>query len=259
VFLAFTSLLAVIGPWIAPYGAGALSADPFQPPGRGHWMGSDNVGKDILSEIIHGTRVTVMVGVVAAGVSLLIGVLVGSIAGFAGGRVDATLMRIAEFFQILPGLLLALVVAAIMGRSIGLLILAIAVTSWPQSARLVRAQFLSLREREFVEAARGIGFPRRYIVGREILPNAMPPAIVQATLDVGTAILIAASLSFLGLGDPTVPSWGEMLNNAQGYLDRAWWMAVFPGAAIFLVVLATNVVGDGVTDALDPKAHRREE
>lgn len=249
-------VLALFGGWIAPHPQGTIPGGTFEGPSGSFWFGTDNVGKDVLSELIHGTRVTLQIGVVAAGASLIAGIIVGAVSGYFGGKTDIVLMRIAEFFQILPGLLLALVMAALLGRRLSLLILAIAITTWPQSARLVRAQFLSLRHREFVEAARGIGYPSRYIVSREILPNALPPAIVQSTLDVGTAILIAAALSFLGLGDPSVPSWGEMLNRAQGYLSIAWWMALFPGAAIFLVVLATNLVGDGVTDALDPQERR---
>lgn len=249
-------LIATVGPLVWSYDPVRVSDDLLSPPTLQHPFGTDNVGRDILALIIAGAKVSLTVGFFAAVGSFLLGGLVGSIAGYVGGRVDAVLMRVAEFFQVMPAFLLALVLVAMIGTKLWLVVFAITISIWPQTARLMRAQFLSLREREFVLSARALGFSHPEIVGREILPAALPPVIVQGSLDIGHAILIQAGLAFLGLGDPNVEGWGEMLEKAQIYLSSAWWMSVFPGLAIFLVVLAFNLMGDSLNEALDPESGR---
>lgn len=195
-----------------------------------------------------------MVGFCAVLTSTAIGITVGATAGYFGGVFDNVMMRVTEMFQILPQFFLAIVIVALFGSSIWIVILVIGVLSWPVTARLLRAEFLSLRGREFVDAARGLGMSDRDIILREILPNALPPIIVNAALQISSAILLETSLAFLGLGDPNVMSWGTMLHNAQDFFGRAWWMAAFPGMALFLTTLSLNLVGDGINDALNPKS-----
>jgi peptide/nickel transport system permease protein len=197
------------------------------------------------------------VGVLAAGFAALIGVAIGAAAGAAGGRVDAVLMRLSDLLQTIPQFFLALLIVALAGRGLWKIVAVLAILGWPLTARLVRAEFLSLREREFVEAARALGMSDLRIAVVVMLPNAIPPAIVAATLGVAEAVLLEAGLSFFGLGDPNLMSWGLMLQNAQGFLRRAWWMAVFPGLAIFTAVLAFNLFGDGLSDALNPRLRQR--
>ena len=250
-------LTALGGPIAWPHDPIRVSGDLLLGPSLHHPFGTDNVGRDVLALVIAGARLSLTVGLFAATGSLLLGGLVGSLAGYVGGKVDAILMRVSEFFQVMPAFLLALVIVAIMGSNVWLVIFAITLTIWPQTARLMRAQFLSLREREFVLSARALGFSHTHIIRKEIIPNAMAPVIVQGSLDTGHAILIEAGLAFLGLGDPNVQSWGEMLQRSQIYLLSAWWMSIFPGLAIFLVVLAVNLIGDGLNEALDPESATR--
>ena len=250
-------LTALVGPIAWPHDPIRVSGDLLLGPSLHHPFGTDNVGRDMLALVIAGAKLSLTVGLFAAAGSLLVGGLVGSIAGYVGGKVDATLMRISEFFQVMPAFLLALVIVAIIGSNVWLVIAAITMSIWPQTARLMRAQFLSMREREFVLSARALGFPHTHIVRKEIIPNAMAPVIVQTSLDTGHAILIEAGLAFLGLGDPNVQSWGEMLQRSQIYLLSAWWMSIFPGLAIFFVVLAVNLIGDGLNEALDPESVTR--
>jgi peptide/nickel transport system permease protein len=253
--LVFASVaLAIFAPIVAPSDPFKGGADALLPPGsREFLLGSDHLGRDILSELIFGARVSLAVGISAALSASVLGIVVGSLAGFFGGWVDSLLMRTSEFFQTLPRFVLALVIVAFFGGGILKLILVIAVLSWPQIARLVRAQILSLREATFVEAARLAGMNSGQIIAREILPNALAPVIVAGSLDIASAILLEASLSFFGLGDANLVSWGGMLNVAQPYLRQAWWMALFPGLAISVVVLAFNVLGDALNDALNPR------
>jgi len=249
-----TVLLALFAPLVTGYDPLAGSADALRPPlTPGHPMGTDHLGRDVWSQLVYGARVSLTVGVLAALSATLLGTAVGAVAGYAGGAVDATLMRIAEFFQTLPRLVLALIVVALFGAGLGRLIFVIAILSWPQTARVVRVSFLSLREAPFVDAARVAGMGGVAIVSSEILPSALAPIIVAGSLDVATAILLEAALGFFGLGDPNRVSWGSMLNQAQPYLRQAWWMALFPGLAISLVVLAFNVVGDSLNEALNPR------
>jgi peptide/nickel transport system permease protein len=234
-----------------------LGADPLMPPSFRHPFGTDDLGRDIWTGVLYGARVSLMVGVLAASTSALIGVLIGSVAGYHGGRLDDTLMRLTEFFLVIPSFLLALVLVAVSGPSIWNVILTIGTLGWPSTARLVRAEFLSLKQREFVMAARAVGSGTFRILFRQILPNAIPPAVVNTSLGVATAVLVEAGLAFLGLGDPNLFSWGLMLRNSREFLRIAWWMPTFPGLAIFLTVLSVNLVGDGLNDALDPRSVQR--
>jgi len=236
---------------------GAMGGAPLAAPNAAHPFGTDDLGRDIWSGVLHGARVSLLVGLLAAATSAVIGVLIGATAGYAGGRLDAVLMRTTEFFLVIPTFLLALVLVAILRPGIWNVIIAIGLLGWPSTARLVRAEVLSLREREFVAAARAVGMGTARTLFREVLPNAMPPVIVNTSLGVAAAILTEAGLSFLGLGDPNLISWGTMLRNSRDFLRMAWWMPTFPGLAIFLTVLSLNLVGDGVNDALNPRLRQR--
>jgi peptide/nickel transport system permease protein len=244
---------AVFADRVAPFGPFVMTAESFAPPGRAHPFGTDDLGRDVLSGVVHGARVSLLVGLLAAATSTTLGICVGALAGFQGGWLDAILMRASEFFQVLPRFFVALLVAAMLGAGVWNIILVIGFLGWPQVARLVRGEILTLRQREFVQASRAVGGVDARILLRHILPNALPPAVVAGSLDVGQAILLEASLSFLGIGDPNLASWGKMLNNAQRFLRTAWWMSLFPGLAIFITVLAVNLAGDGLNDALDPR------
>lgn len=253
---AFFVAVAVVGPWVAPFDPFAFRPETLVPPGRGHWLGTDDLGRDVLSGVLHGARISLVVGLVAALGSVLIGVAVGAIAGYRRGRLDEVLMRVTEWVLVMPQFLIVLVVAAIFGSDFRLVVLVLALVGWPATARLTRAQFLSLGEREFVVAALGLGASDGRIIAYQILPNALPPVIVAASLQVPAAILSEAGLRFLGLVDPHSVSWGGMLNQAQGFLQQAWWMPLFPGAAIFLTVLSLNLAGEALNDLLDPAGVR---
>ena len=249
---AIFACVAVIGPWIAPADPFALGSSGLMPPGRGHWFGTDDLGRDLLSGVLYGARVSLLVGLAAAGGAVLIGVGVGAAAGYWRGRLDEVLMRMTEWVLVVPQFLIVLVVAAIFGADLRLVVIVLALVGWPTAARLTRAQFLALGDREFVIAARGLGASDARIIGRQILPNALPPIVVAGSLQIPAAILAEASLRFLGLADPHVLSWGGMLNQAQNFLQQAWWMPLFPGAAIFLTVLSFNLAGEALNDMLDP-------
>lgn len=256
--LAAICVIAILAPlitWYPPLRTNV--ADPFIPPTPNHPFGTDDLGRDLYSTAIYGTRTSLAVGLLAAGISALIGILVGAISGFYGGRTDDLLMRTSEVFLVIPTFLLALIIVATFGASIQNIIFAIAIVSWPRTARLLRAQFMSIKETDFVEAARVVGSTNMDIMFDEILPSAIFPVIVNASLEVATAILTEAGLSFLGVGDPNVPSWGIMLNNAQSYLQTAWWMAVFPGLLLLFTCLSLNLVGDGLNDYFNPRLKER--
>ena len=231
---------------------------PFTPPGQdGFVLGTDNLGRDMLTAILYGARATLVVGASAATLTIVIGITIGSFAGYYRGWVDEVLMRITEFFQVLPPLLLAMVLVALFSPTLPTVAIAIGVVSWTGVARLARAEFMRIRELEFVKAARSIGSRNRRIIWRVILPNALPPLIVNSALTVGVAILFEAALSFLGLSDPNVMSWGKLIGDNRDYLLDAPWTVTIPGVAIFLTVLAISLIGDGLNDAFNPRLRER--
>ncbi len=251
------ALVAACADLIAPANPFSLSRDSLRPPGAQHLMGTDDLGRDIFSGVVYGSRVSLLVGFLTAGASTLVGILIGGIAGYYGGKLDDLLMRLTEFFMVIPRFFLALVIIALFGSSIWGIILVLAILSWPMTARLFRAEVLRLKSQEFVIAARAMGCGDLRILFEQILPNALSPVIVNISVQVAYAIILEAGLSFLGLGDPASMSWGVMLANAQQFLRQAWWTATFPGLAIFLAVLGFNLVGDGLTDALNPRLKSR--
>jgi len=259
--LVLVLLIAIIGPLMFPQSPWRMVSRPFLAPFAvdGLPLGTDALGRDVMIGLIHGARVSLMVGLVSTAVALLIGVPIGAMAGYFGGWVDDALMRFTEFFQTIPSFALAIVLLAIFQPSLFYIILTIAIVSWPPVARLVRGEVLSLRTREYVEAAILSGQTNLQIIWRQILPNALPPIIVLASLMVATAILLESSLSFLGLGDPNVMSWGYMIGAARTVLRTAWWLSFIPGIAILLTVLALNLIGEGLNDALNPRLSRRSE
>jgi peptide/nickel transport system permease protein len=250
-------LVALTAGLIAPTAPTTLSRDSLQPPGPTHWMGTDDLGRDILAGVAYGARISLLVGFLTAGASTLIGIGVGGLAGYHGGRLDDLLMRFTEFFMVVPRFFLALVIVAMFGASLWGIILVLTILSWPTTARLFRAEVLRLKSQEFVLAARAMGCGDGRILFEQLLPNALAPVIVSISVQVAYAIILEAGLSFLGLGDPANRSWGVMLASAQQFLRRAWWMATFPGLAIFLAVLGFNLIGDGVNDALNPRLKTR--
>jgi peptide/nickel transport system permease protein len=254
----FFVLMGALSPWLAPFQPLSIGKDSFHPPDATYLMGTDDLGRDLLSGILWGSRVSIMVGLLAASTSTLIGIIVGSVSAYYGRMVDDLLMRLTEFFLVIPRFFLVLIIVALFGSSIWNIILVIGILSWPVTARLVRAEFLSLREKEFVEAVRAIGASDPRIILRHMLPNAGPPIIVSGSLQIARAILMEAGLSFLGLGDPNQITWGVMLYNAQRFLRHAWWTATFPGLAIFFIVMGFNLIGDGLNDALNPKQKGKE-
>lgn len=248
-------LLAIAAPWVAPY-------DPIvtnwslirKAPSAAHWFGTDEVGRDILTRVIHGSRASLSAGVISVGISIGLGVPIGLLAGYVGGWLDQLIGRMTDAMLACPFLILAIALAAFLGPSLGNAMIAIGVTATPIFIRLTRGQVLQVKMEDYVEAARAIGNSHRVIALRHILPNVLPPILVQGTLAIASAIIAEASLSFLGLGQqPPAPSWGSMLNTAQRFLTQAPWMAIWPGAAIFLAVLSFNLLGDGLRDALDPR------
>ena len=247
--------LALLAPWVAPYDPLATSWSLVRKaPSAAHWFGTDEVGRDLLSRVIWGGRSSLAAGVIAVSIAVGVGVPLGMLAGYLGGWFDAIVGRLTDAMLAVPFLILAIALAAFLGPSLGNAMIAIGITATPIFVRLARGQVMASRAEDWVEAARAVGNPPARILVRHILPNILPPVMVQATLAIAAAIIAEASLSFLGLGQqPPAPSWGSMLNSAQRFLSQAPWMAVFPGLAIFLTVLAFNLFGDGLRDALDPR------
>ncbi len=268
----FRSPVAVLGlALLAAVCAAALGADlwypknplslagrPLQWPGDNarFLLGTDQVGRDIAAQILHGARVTLAIGLAATVVSVLIGVTLGAVAGYYGGLADDLLMRVTEAFQILPNFLLLLVLVAVFGSDLQTVVLAIGLVSWPPVARLTRSEFLTLKTREFVQAGRALGMGDLRLIFREILPNALPPVIVYASVIMATAILLESALAFLNLSDPNVPSWGNLIGGGRGVIRVQWYVSAIPGIAILLTVLAISLVGQGVNDALNPRLKR---
>lgn len=251
-------LIALITPLISPHDPvvqGPLVTHRFLAPNGEFPLGTDRFARDVFSRILYGARVSLSIGFVAVGISVTIGTLLGAISGFLGGKVDALIMRFVDMVIAFPRLVLLITIIALFERSsIFLIIAVLALTQWPATARIVRGEALSLRERDFIQAARALGFTRMRIILRHVIPNTMAPVIVAATLGLGNVIVLEAGLSFLGLGlQPPTPSWGSMVASGRGTLLTAWWISTFPGVAIVITVVAFNLVGDGLRDALDPR------
>ncbi len=257
--LALIVVVSVIGPMIYAVDPFDIVWAPFTEPGVEALvpLGTDQLGRDILAGLIYGGKATLLVGISAALITVIIGISVGAMAGFYGGLADNILMRVTEFFQVLPPLLFAMVLVTLFSPSLPIVALAIGVVSWPATARLARAEFIRIRNLEYVNAARSIGSKNNRIIWRVILPNALPPLIVSSTLSIGIAILFEAGLSFLGLSDPNTMSWGLMIGSGREYILDAWWVVTLPGAMIFLTVLSVSLVGDGLNDAFNPKLRAR--
>ena len=257
IILIILVLLAVFADVIANYDNVVIKqnlAHRLQGPSAAHWLGTDEFGRDIFARLVHGTRVSLQVGIVAVGISIVIGGILGAVAGYYGGKLDNTIMRIMDIFLAVPSILLAIAIVSALGPSIINLMLAISISSVPSYARIVRASVLSIRDQEFIEAAKAIGASNTRIIFRHIIPNSLAPVIVQATLGVASAIISTAGLSFIGLGiQPPAPEWGSMLSGGRQYLRYAWWVTTFPGVAIMITILSLNLLGDGLRDALDPR------
>lgn len=254
-------LIAIFAPVISPYPEHAISAtnpdDKLLPPSSQYLFGTDELGRDMFSRVIFGTRISLQTALIAVGLALLIGMPLGAIAGGFGGVVDEVIMRITDVFLSFPPLLLAIAIAAFLGPNLENAMLAIAVSWWPWYTRIIRGQAVSIRERQFVRAARAIGAPMSRIIFKHIMPNTLAPVIVQASMDIGGVILTIASLSFLGLGaQPPIPEWGLLISTSRTYFLNAWWYSTFPGVAIFITVLVFNLIGDGIREVLDPRTRK---
>jgi len=250
-------LLAALAPVLAPADPFASVGAPLTPPSRSHALGTDDLGRDVYSGILHGTRTSLVVALGVVAIAATLGVFVGAVAGFRGGSVDEVLMRGTEAVQIMPRFFLAVIVVALFGPGLDRVVLVLGLTSWPAIARVVRAETLSLARREFVDAAHALGATTGRVVVRHVLPNALPTALVVISLNAASVILLEAGLGFIGLGDPRAMSLGYLASNAQRFLRVAWWMAVFPGAAIALAVLALNLLGDALGDLANPRRPSR--
>ncbi|MFC4274397.1 ABC transporter permease [Achromobacter aloeverae] len=258
VVLLAVAALALTASWFFPDSPWDIANAPFQPPlSDGALLGTDTLGRDIATGIAYGARITLMLAAVATAVSIVLGIAMGALAGFYGGRVDQAIVGIIELFQTIPSFFLAVVLVAILTPTTQTVVLAISVVSWPPLARLVRAEFMSLRNREFVQAAMLSGQSNARIIFTQILPNSLSPVIVSGSLMVASAILLESALSFLGLGDPNAMTWGYIIGASRSVLRDAWWMSVFPGIAILLTVLSLNLIGEALNDALNPKLARR--
>lgn len=252
--LIMVALVAIFAPLIAPDGPFKLGATRLLAPGKeGHILGTDHLGRDMLAQIVYGARVSLVIGIVAATISLIVGMVVGSIAGYYGGVIDMVLSRITDMFLIIPAFFLIIIIVATLGSGIVYVMVVIGLTAWPASARLMRAQAMSLRERTFIHALRALGESNRKILFRHIIPNGIQPLIANASLDIASAILIESGLSFIGLGDPNKATWGRMIYDGRTTITTAWWVSVFPGIAIIITVLGFYLVGDGISYVLNPR------
>jgi len=252
-FFAAVVAIALVGPHFFPKGPFELVAKPFQPPGEGYLFGTDMLGRDVAAGLVYGARTSLVIGLTSTAVAIVIGALVGGIAGYYGRWVDEALMRWTEIFQTIPFFIFAILLVAVLAPSVKSVIFAIAVVSWPPMSRLVRGEFMAMRSREFVEACIGMGMSDARVIFVHILPNCLSSVIVTGSLMVATAILTESSLSFLGLSDPNLMSWGFMVGAGREFLQRAPWLCAIPGAAILLTVLAINLIGEGLSDALNPR------
>lgn len=256
--LAGVVALACLAPLLYPGNPWDTVGAPFMPPGSdGMLLGTDSLGRDIAADISYGARVSLTIGVISTLVAVVIGVAIGALSGFVGGRLGDALMRVTELFQTVPAFMLAVLLVAILNPSVPTIVLAIGLVTWPGLARLTRGEFLSLKSREFVQAAYCQGESPMGLMLRHILPNALSPLVVAASLSVGNAILIESALSFMGLSDPNLMTWGFMIGSARTMIRQAWWMSVFPGIAILLTTLSINLMGEGLNDVLNPRLARR--
>jgi peptide/nickel transport system permease protein len=249
--------LTIASSFLYPKGAFGLSGPPMQPPGEHFLLGTDSLGRDVAAGVAYGARASLMIGVLAAVSAVIVGALIGAVAGYCRGNVDVALMRLTEFFQTIPAFLLAMLLVVILSPSVTSVIIAITAVSWPGIARLVRGEFVALGGREFVLASTGLGASASRIIFRHLLPNCLSPIIAVGSLLVANAILLESGLSFLGLGDPNVMSWGLLISAGRTSLRTAWWICTFPGIAILLTVLAINLIGDGLNDAFNPRLRER--
>lgn len=254
-------IMAIIGPYVVPYPNdinGAIHpTEQLLPPSAAHWFGTDNIGDDIFSRVVVGSRLSLMVGVIVLIIGTGIGVPLGALAGYSGGAVDTIIMRVTDIFLTVPALILALAIAAALGPSLRNAMFAIALVWWPGYCRLTRGQFLAQRQRTYVDSARVIGAGDSRIIFRHILPNTLTPIMVKMSLDIGFAILTAAALGFIGVGaQPPQPEWGAMVSLGRSYLPNWWWYSTFPGVAIFITIFAFNMFGDGLRDVFDPQGER---
>lgn len=254
-FFAVASLLCLLAPILTPYEYDVIDLGQIrQPPSGAHWLGTDDLGRDLWTRILYGGRISLLIGLIAAGVGTGLGTLVGAVAGFFGGRVDAVLMRLTDVAYAIPSLPLLIVLASFTDSAFAMIAVIIGLLSWMTTARVVRSEVLTIREMPYVEAARSIGAGNGRIIWRHVLPNALGPIVVGGTLAVGNALIVESSLSYLGLGvQPPTPTWGNMLRDAQSTMATEPWLTIFPGLAILFVVLAVNFIGDGLQDALDPR------
>ena len=258
IILFLVILMAVIANWIYPDDPFRLAGKPMSSPGtNGFVLGSDTLGRDVAAGIAHGAKTSILIGLLATIAAVFIGIIFGALAGYYGGVIDDALMRVTEIFQTIPSFVFAILLVAIMKPSIESIVIAITVVSWPAVARLVRGEFMSLKNREFVQACHTLGMNDSRIMMREILPNCLSPVIVIGSLMVATAILIESGLAFLGLGDPNIMSWGFQIGAGRTMLRSAWWVCTFPGIAILITVLAINLVGEGLNDAFNPRLRER--
>ena len=255
VLVTFVLVAAAAGA-IAPGDPLTSAGPPFAAPSGGHWFGTDSLGRDVFAQVVHGSRATLVVGVATALIAAVIGTVVGGVSGYAGGIVDDVLMRVVEVVEIVPRFFLAVVLAALFGPSVPVVVLLLGFTFWPDTARLLRAEVLSIRRRDFVVAERSIGLPAAAVLRRHVLPNTIGVVVVTGALHVGSAVLVQAGLAFLGLVDTDTVSWGGMLQAAQGFITVAWWPAVFPGVALSLLIVGANLLADGLLAALAVHAHR---
>ena len=251
-------IVSLLAPLISPYDPSAINAwKVLAPPSWQHWFGTDELGRDVLSRVLYGSRVSLKVGFVAVGIAVSIGTIVGLVSGYYSGLVDATLMRLVDIMLCFPAFFLILAIITFLEPSIWYIMMVIGLTGWMGVARLVRAETLSIREMDYILAARCIGCSNTRIIFRHIFPNAVSPVLVSATLGIAGAILTESALSFLGIGvQPPTPSWGNILTSGKDYIEFAWWLSLFPGFAILVTVLAYNLLGEGIRDALDPRVKR---
>jgi len=251
-------VISLLAPWLSAYHPSAINAwEVLQPPTWQHWLGTDELGRDVLARVLFGARISLKVGFVAVGIAVFLGTIVGLLAGYYGGWLDAVLMRLVDIMLCFPSFFLILAVIAFLQPSIWIIMAVIGLTGWMGVARLVRAEVLTIREMEYILAARCIGCSDLRIITRHILPNALSPVLVAATLGVAGAILTESALSFLGIGvQPPTPSWGNILTSGKDYIEFAWWLSLFPGLAILITVLSYNLLGEGIRDALDPRTIR---